>query len=183
MIKITRHFEFDMGHRVLGHESKCAYLHGHRYGADITVTAEELDSIDRVIDFSEVKRIVGKWIDDNWDHNVMLHINDPLLRAYVPEDGMSWDEWIDDGPQSVMKLSTFSGPLTGLTSEPIFNGRLPFIVPDCQNTTAEIIAKVLFEKATELLSPCEIQVVEVRINETPNCWAVYNLEMNNASSR
>ena len=76
---ITRKIEFDAGHRVYGHESKCAHLHGHRYVAEISVKSKHLDSIGRVVDFSVVKQLVGKWIDDNWDHNLLLNPEDPLL--------------------------------------------------------------------------------------------------------
>lgn len=79
LTEITRKIEFDAGHRVYGHESKCAHLHGHRYVAEITVTADELDSLGRVIDFSVVKNLVGGWIDDTWDHNLLLNDQDPLF--------------------------------------------------------------------------------------------------------
>lgn len=69
---VTRILEFDAAHRVLGHESKCANLHGHRYKVEITARAEALDGIGRVIDFSVLKAKVGGWIDDKWDHNVIL---------------------------------------------------------------------------------------------------------------
>lgn len=80
MITVTRKIEFDYGHRVLGHEGKCRHLHGHRGVAEITVAAKQraLDSIGRVIDFSCIKDIVGGWIEANWDHNVLLHPDDPL---------------------------------------------------------------------------------------------------------
>lgn len=76
--EITRRMEFDAGHRILGHEGKCANLHGHRYVAEVTVTAAELDTLGRVIDFSAIKRLVGGWIDEHWDHNMLLHADDPL---------------------------------------------------------------------------------------------------------
>ena len=31
------------------------------------------------IDFGEVKRLVGKWIDDTLDHTMLLHRDDPLI--------------------------------------------------------------------------------------------------------
>lgn len=79
MARITRRLDFDYGHRVLGHESKCARLHGHRGVADITVDSLGLDSLGRVIDFSQIKLKVGKWIDEELDHNMLLHPDDPLL--------------------------------------------------------------------------------------------------------
>jgi 6-pyruvoyltetrahydropterin/6-carboxytetrahydropterin synthase len=81
-MEITRVLEFDAGHRVWGHESKCAHVHGHRYKVEVTVTAQELDSLQRVIDFSVVKSVIGGWIDANWDHNLLLNTRDSLLEHH-----------------------------------------------------------------------------------------------------
>lgn len=80
MITITRRLEFDYGHRVLGHEGKCAYLHGHRASAEITIQAPELDNVGRVIDFGMVKTLVGSWVDGVWDHALLLNHADPLVN-------------------------------------------------------------------------------------------------------
>jgi 6-pyruvoyltetrahydropterin/6-carboxytetrahydropterin synthase len=81
MAMITRRLEFDSGHRVLGHEGKCKNLHGHRYVAEITVDAPALDQLGRVVDFGMVKGLVGDWIDKYWDHNLLLHPEDPLATV------------------------------------------------------------------------------------------------------
>lgn len=77
---ITRRLAFDAGHRIVGHENKCAHLHGHRYVAEITAANWQLDSVGRVVDFGRLKEEVGSWIDGNWDHNMILNPEDPLLR-------------------------------------------------------------------------------------------------------
>lgn len=82
---ITRRLEWDSGHRVLGHEGKCACLHGHRYAAEVTFVAKELDDLGRVIDFGTVKTILGAWIDKHWDHTIILHRDDPLLKVHVSD--------------------------------------------------------------------------------------------------
>ena len=79
MITVTRRLEFDYGHRVLGHEGKCKHLHGHRGVAEVTVKGPRLDEVGRVVDFGEVRRLVGGWVDDHWDHNLLLNPADPLL--------------------------------------------------------------------------------------------------------
>jgi len=84
---ITRRFEWDAAHRVLGHEGKCRYLHGHRYRADVEVSSPSLDGIGRVIDYSVLKEVVGGWIDQWWDHNAILHNDDPLLKHGEVFDG------------------------------------------------------------------------------------------------
>jgi len=80
MKRITRRLEFDAGHRVVGHETKCKNVHGHRYVAEITVEAQELDHIGRVIDFGAVKELVGGWIDRYWDHGYIANPDDVILE-------------------------------------------------------------------------------------------------------
>ena len=82
MITCTRIIEFDAGHRVLNHESKCRTVHGHRYKVEITAQGESLDDIGRVIDFSKLKEVIGGWVDNNWDHTMILNIDDPLVKMF-----------------------------------------------------------------------------------------------------
>lgn len=90
-MEITRRLEFDAGHRVLGHGGKCRHLHGHRYRAEITVgPTRGLDELGMVIDFGLVKELVGAWIDTNWDHNMILHPEDPL--RYFLDDSERQEE-------------------------------------------------------------------------------------------
>jgi 6-pyruvoyltetrahydropterin/6-carboxytetrahydropterin synthase len=77
-ITITRKLECDTGHRLMGHESKCRNVHGHRYVFEVTCEAPKLDDVGRVIDFSVVKAEVGTWIDDNWDHAFVFQAGDPI---------------------------------------------------------------------------------------------------------
>jgi 6-pyruvoyltetrahydropterin/6-carboxytetrahydropterin synthase len=83
MIKCTRKLEFDAAHRILEHEGKCKLLHGHRYVLEITVKAKQLDEIGRVVDFGVMKKVVGKWIDDNWDHNAILNREDKIMGEMI----------------------------------------------------------------------------------------------------
>lgn len=84
MITVTRILRFCAAHRVVGHENKCAHLHGHEYTVYITCTAAALDPVGRVIDFSCIKELVGGWIDETWDHGTLLNNQDlPLLKFCV----------------------------------------------------------------------------------------------------
>ncbi len=81
MIKVQRYHDISMGHRVVGHENKCRHLHGHNYRIHFTCTAEELDSIGRVIDFGVIKEKLCLWLEDNWDHRMMIWEQDPLRNG------------------------------------------------------------------------------------------------------
>lgn len=84
-IYCTRKIEFDAAHRVIGHENKCKYLHGHRYVLEVTFSAPNLDSLGRVIDFGELKNIIKEWIDDNLDHTTILSTEDNQLGLAISQ--------------------------------------------------------------------------------------------------
>jgi 6-pyruvoyltetrahydropterin/6-carboxytetrahydropterin synthase len=83
----TRKLEFDAAHRVMLHESKCKYLHGHRYVVEASFTAKDgadaLDALGRVIDFGVIKSVLGAWIDTYWDHNTILNQADKALGDMI----------------------------------------------------------------------------------------------------
>ncbi len=83
MIKTTRILSFDAAHRVIGHQNKCQNLHGHRFEIEASFVSEELDDLGMVIDFGIIKKILGNWIDENWDHNTILYSEDHDLGLHI----------------------------------------------------------------------------------------------------
>lgn len=79
MYRVTRQIDFCYGHRLLNYEGKCKHLHGHNGRAVITIEADELDARGMVLDFSDIKGIVARWIDENLDHRMILHRDDPAV--------------------------------------------------------------------------------------------------------
>ena len=87
-ITATRYHDFSTGHRVYGHESKCAHLHGHNYRIYLTVEADQLDTVGRVMDFSVIKDKFVVWLEVNWDHKFLIWEKDPFaptLKELDPE--------------------------------------------------------------------------------------------------
>lgn len=78
-----RYHDISAGHRVVGHENKCRYLHGHNYRVHFDCVAEELDEVGRVIDFSVIKSLLCMWLEDNWDHKTLLWENDPFYHVLL----------------------------------------------------------------------------------------------------
>lgn len=144
MISIIRRFEFDAGHRVMGHQGKCAHLHGHRYSVLVHITTPELNNLGMVIDFGEVKKIIGNWIDMHLDHNMILNQRDPLNRV-----------------------------LTEAQEEVVFGGKQPYIMTGMRNPTAEELAVELCLVFQSLL-PTGMTIIAVDVWETPNCHAHYD---------
>ncbi|MFM8494622.1 MAG: 6-pyruvoyl trahydropterin synthase family protein [Planctomycetia bacterium] len=91
-LSITRQLSFCAGHRLLGHEGKCAFFHGHNYKVDVEVAPRGggavLDDVGRIVDFAVIKRRLLGWIDEHWDHGFIISAEDTngiaALRAVEP---------------------------------------------------------------------------------------------------
>ena len=79
MYKVTKQIFFCYGHRLIKYTGKCKHLHGHDAMAEIELSSPELDERGMVVDFSDIKNMLKQWIDDNIDHKMLLHRNDPIV--------------------------------------------------------------------------------------------------------
>ena len=79
MYQVSKSVSFCYGHRLLNYTGKCQHLHGHNARAVITLESKVLDERGMVEDFSEVKRLVWSWLDEEIDHTLLLHRDDPIL--------------------------------------------------------------------------------------------------------
>ncbi len=75
--QVTKVIEFSYGHRLMGHEGKCRYLHGHNGLVEIDVETDDVDRLGTVVDFGDVNEVVKTWIDQNLDHRMLLSRDDP----------------------------------------------------------------------------------------------------------
>lgn len=81
----TRYHDFCAGHRVHGQGGKCEHLHGHNYRVHFSIEAASgVDDVGRVLDFSEIKSILCEWLEEHWDHKMIMWDKDPMY-AYVKD--------------------------------------------------------------------------------------------------
>jgi len=86
MYRVTEIVEFCYGHRLLRYKGKCAHLHGHNGRVEIELASPSLNEQSMVTDFSDISRIVKEWIDQNLDHRMLLHRDDPLVAVLKRHD-------------------------------------------------------------------------------------------------
>jgi 6-pyruvoyltetrahydropterin/6-carboxytetrahydropterin synthase len=79
MFRVTKEIHFCYGHRLLNYDGKCRHLHGHNGKAVVTIEGSQLDRLGMVVDFTRIKKLLGSWIDDQLDHRMILHRDDPAL--------------------------------------------------------------------------------------------------------
>lgn len=166
-IYCTRRIQFCAGHRVMGHENKCAHLHGHNYVVHLRAQAlpscDTVDGIGRVVDFSVLKEKVGGWIENFWDHGFILHRDDVAgqmaMGAFITE----------------MNAAHYRGiPIVKQGPDPF--KQKTYFMP--YNPTAENMAKYLLEVVgPEVLKGLSVRLVGVIVEETENCNAEASLSL------
>lgn len=152
---VTRYHDISAGHRVFGHENKCSALHGHNYRIHFTCASVPggLDTIGRVIDFGVIKSKLCMWLEDNWDHKMLLWERDPLcrvLRNLEMMDTDGTDQWIEACEQAGAS-----------------------VVPLQFNPTAEeMAAYLLFRVGPMQLFGTGVRLKRVVVEETMKCSAM-----------
>lgn len=145
MQSITRVFDWDMGHRVPNHKSKCHNVHGHRYHAEFelsgTLVSQDVSDKGMVMDFGDMKGVLAGFIDEYLDHGYMAQ---------------------EKTDKEMIKLLTRMGYKLHV---------VPF-VPTAENI-AQYLLDVLSPRFVALYGN-EIRLSSVTVYETPNCWAKVN---------
>jgi len=88
---VVKQIEWEMGHRLLNHNSKCRNPHGHHYRLELSLQGEINSTKDQsnegmVIDFGDIKIILVKQILDIVDHAFMVWDKDQILMKFYKEN-------------------------------------------------------------------------------------------------
>ncbi len=159
MFKITRKIGIDMGHRVPDHGSKCRSPHGHRYTIEATCGGELAGSGEEagmVMDFGFLKEIMMSEIDSVFDHAFCIWCGDKTMLDMF---GLSAFEVLLGHP--VREFKTFDD----------FKVIVISVVPTAENLAA--VWFELLEPEVTKRSDGRAQLLNVMVQETPNCWAQY----------
>tara|TARA_B100000809_G_scaffold265823_1_gene325907 strand:- start:164 stop:604 length:441 start_codon:yes stop_codon:yes gene_type:complete len=78
IIRITKEFQFEMAHALVGYDGPCKNIHGHSYKLDVTVKGKVKEGTSdsdegMVVDFGIIKKIVKDLIVDEFDHSLVLN--------------------------------------------------------------------------------------------------------------
>ena len=87
-IRLTKEFSFEAAHALEGYDGACREIHGHSYRLFVTVKGrpcadESHPKCGMVMDFGDLKRIVGEEVVSRLDHAFVLRrspANEELAR-------------------------------------------------------------------------------------------------------
>lgn len=143
MATMTRVFEFDAAHRVMNERVKCFNLHGHRFKIELTLGFAATGSLGYAIDFKEIKRVIGGFIDKYLDHGCILNPKDIELICMCIKKG--WKLWV-----------------MGLGNDKDIN-------PSAENIASELFY-IFCHIFRNVDFGCPVLLKNLRFYETPNCW-------------
>lgn len=105
MISITRRFTFSAAHRLAFHEGRCKEVHGHNYTVEVTVARPGggMGPNRMVLDFGDLKRPVKQWLDEHWDHTIILDADDKETIELLRSAGHSF--YATDGPPTAENMA------------------------------------------------------------------------------
>jgi len=145
-MRITRRLEFDAGHRIPNHDSQCRHLHGHRYALEVTLSGEIITTGGAAEQGMVMDFSVVKAI-------AQQHVSELWDHAFLA--------WRGDR-EVIAFLNTLPGHKTVLFDAPPTAEQLAV-------TAFHILDKVYRDRYGN-----QLRLENVRIYETPNCWADAN---------
>lgn len=140
---ITRRLEFDAGHRIPDHKSQCRHLHGHRYAIEISLAGE----------------IIRR--DGDAANGMVMDFSDvkTLANKHLVD---AWDHafLVHSGDTAVVQF---------LQSLPDHKTVLLDCIPTAENL-AQLAFRILDAVYRDTYGN-HLHLQQVRLYETPNCWA------------
>ena len=149
---------FSSAHFITFRGHQCEPLHGHNYRVGVEVEGGIDAECLFVVDFSILKKVVRKLVDEI-DHKVLLPTQNPKLRIEIDKDRVS---------VHYFGQLTYVLPLTDCALLPI------------QNSTAEMLAQYLAEGVRQALLDTGISNLtrlEIEVEESFGQSATYRLAM------
>ncbi len=142
-MRITRRLEFDAGHRIPNHSNLCRHLHGHRYAIEVTISGDIVNKEDNA-----EQGMVADFV--NLKSLMQQHIVAPWDHAFlVYARDLPVVEFLRTIPEH--RTVTFDAP------------------PTAEHLS--VTAFRILEAALSATYGSRVCLEQVRIYETPNCWA------------
>lgn len=92
---------FCYGHRLVGHGGACRHLHGHNARVEV-ICRRDLDKLGMVVDFAEIRLVLNEWVDEHWDHQMILAADDPMAEVLQAQGE---PVFLLDGPPTAERLA------------------------------------------------------------------------------
>lgn len=158
MFRVRKQFKFEMGHRLRSAYSACCrdQVHGHSFICEVFLEAEELNEDGMVLDFGELKALIGNYID-SFDHRLAL----PKELA---------EDYSFPSEKVAPLVFDFNPTAEELAREFYFHIRTILTMHFRETETGPDPTQ---QMRVRLMKPMRVRLMKVRLHETATGWAEY----------
>jgi 6-pyruvoyl-tetrahydropterin synthase len=151
MPSITLRHNIEVAHRMYEMPGKCQQIHGHSMWVDMWLFGElNSNGVLEGLEFGAVKKRFRAWLDNTFDHHLLLNERDPWAQKLRPSFEFTA---IDHATKA------------SLASEPNLYSQLPGLMAMPGDPTTENLAKRISEWALdEWKLPVQVRVAETAVN-------------------
>lgn len=122
MYNVTIRTEFNSAHKLRGYKGKCESLHGHNWTIEVTVSAQRLNKLGMVIDFTDLKKGTLRFLEQ-LDHKYLNELK-PFTKINPTSENIS--KFVYDGLKRIckrykvkpVKVTVWETPTSSATYEP-----------------------------------------------------------------
>ena len=107
-VRITREYDWEMGHALKNHAGKCFQPHGHNYRLEVEVSGPIDDRSNMVWDFADLDILVNPIVRE-LDHQFLVHPDDARFESFMP----GCLRWVRGDPTAESIAAYFFDALTG----------------------------------------------------------------------
>jgi 6-pyruvoyltetrahydropterin/6-carboxytetrahydropterin synthase len=142
-MRITRRLEFDAGHRIPDHASQCRHLHGHRYVIEISLEGRVIDAPGSA--------------------------TNGMVMDFGEIKRIAWEKVVSQWDHAFLVWREDTRVLEFLASLPDHKTVVLDMVPTAENLAATAFR--ILDAAYRDTCGNALHLEQVRLFETPNCWA------------
>jgi len=127
-------------------QGKSRNIHGYNYSFSIELCCDTLDSYGMVLDFEDIEKIFSEWINENWDHKVIVSNLDKSFVDFLNKEKIDY----------FLVNDLFEGFET--------------------NITIEWMSHFLFDKFKKILEKIDncVKLISVSVHQDNNGYANYS---------
>lgn len=142
-ITVSKETQFDTGHRVPGHRSKCRHPHGHRYRVRATcvgeiVTTPGAPDEGMLVDFGDLKTMLTQLVHDRFDHAFVVHADDVAMRTALSYGDPDWKVVVFDAVPTAENLARWIADTLDVAITERYLGQLALTRVDVWETPTSV---------------------------------------------
>jgi len=88
MLIVTKQISLSIGHRLLNYEGPCKNIHGHNIKLEFVFSPKLYGPNPKdgfVVDFGKIKKELGEWADETFDHAMIINPYDKDLIDFLTD--------------------------------------------------------------------------------------------------